>query len=403
MTKKYLMLVVIILTSFVLVACGNPDESTDKIVIWHDKEESIANIIESSLTEAFPDVVFELVRRESLTETLKLVGNNPSTAPDMYMFAHDKVGLFAEIGILAPITDFIEIDELNDYLPFTLEAATYDGTLYQLPLYFETLLFMYNRDRLSEDEVPTTTEELLTYMRENTDARRYAFVEQHSNAYYSAGWIHGFGGRLMDENGMPMLDDPKTIRALEYHLEFIEYMPIGQAEYATVNTLFYERQANSIIGGPWMVPTARDRGIDLGFAPMPVVDETGLPLSPYAGIQGIHVLDVAVNSEEKEVLISAILRHLLNPELSIELALESGSAPAQKSAYNDPAILENELVMAMRSAAENAIPMPNVPQMDILWVTANDLLVNVNLQGDDLTTAAEEAQSRTLELIETME
>jgi arabinogalactan oligomer/maltooligosaccharide transport system substrate-binding protein len=27
----------------------------------------------------------------------------------------------------------------------TLEAATYNGSLYQLPLYFETLLFMYKR------------------------------------------------------------------------------------------------------------------------------------------------------------------------------------------------------------------------------------------------------------------
>lgn len=403
MVNKIVLSLIIIITSFVLMACGNPAENSDKIVIWHDKEAVIAEIIDSSLSMAFPNVEFELVRRESLTETLKLVGNNPSTAPDMYMFAHDKVGLFSEIGILAPITDFISIEELDDFFPFTLDAATYKDELYQLPLYFETLLFMYNKDRLSEDEVPTTTNELLNYMRENTDARRYAFVEQHSNAYYSAGWIHGFGGRLMDELGMPMLDDPKTIRALEYHLEFIEYMPVGQAEYATVNTLFYERQANSIIGGPWMVPTARDRGIDLGFAPMPIVDETGLPISPYAGIQGIHVLNVAIDTEEKAALMTDILRHLLSPEISIKLALASGSAPPQRSAYESTEISSNELVMAMRNAAENAIPMPNVPQMDILWVTANDMLVNVNLQGEDLLEAAQEAQSRTLDLIDAME
>ncbi len=403
MVKKMVLSLMIITTSFIQMACENSSEDSDKIVIWHDKEDVIAEIIDSSLSNAFPDVEFELVRRESLTETLKLVGNNPSTAPDMYLFAHDKVGLFSEIGILAPITDFISIEELDDFFPFTLDAATYKDELYQLPLYFETLLFMYNKDRLSADEVPTTTNELLTYMKENTDARRYAFVEQHSNAYYSAGWIHGFGGRLMDELGMPMLDDPKTIRALEYHLEFIEYMPVGQAEYATVNTLFYERQANSIIGGPWMVPTARERGIDLGFAPMPIVDETGLPISPYAGIQGIHVLNVAIDTEEKAALMTDILRHLLSPEISIELALASGSAPPQRSAYESPEISSNELVMAMRNAAENAIPMPNVPQMDILWVTANDMLVNVNLQGEDLLEAAQDAQSRTLDLIDAME
>ncbi len=403
MSRKILMISYLLLFTSMLYACNSSNNSESEFIIWHDKEDIVANLIDESLSTAFPDVEFKLVRRESLTETLKLVGNNPSTAPDMYMFAHDKVGLFAEIGILAPITDFISREALDDYYPFTLEAATYQETLYQLPLYFETLLFMYNRDRLNAEDVPQTTDDLLVYMQQNTDARRYAFVEQHSNAYYSAGWIHGFGGRLLDQNGMPMLDDEKTIEALDYHLQFLDYMPVGQAEYATVNTLFYERQANSIIGGPWMVPTARERGIDLGFAPMPIVNETGLPLSPYAGIQGLHVLKVAVDTPEKKALIQDILLHLTDPTLSIELALASGSAPAQVSAYSDPLIQENELVMAMRNAAENAIPMPNVPEMDILWVTANDFLVNVNLQGKDLREAAQEAQNRTLELIDAME
>lgn len=64
----------------------------------------------------------------------------------------------------------------------------------------------------------------------------------------------------------------------------------GETEYATVNTLFKEGMAHSTIAGPWLVPTVRANGMDVGVASMPVIDETGNPISPYMGVQGIHVL-----------------------------------------------------------------------------------------------------------------
>ena len=39
---------------------------------------------------------------------------------------------------------------------------------------------MYNRRYMSDDEVPSTTEELYKYMQENTKGGHYGFVEQHS-------------------------------------------------------------------------------------------------------------------------------------------------------------------------------------------------------------------------------
>lgn len=56
-----------------------------------------------------------------------MVGNDPNSAPDMYFFAHDKIGVYAEMGILAPITDFVDKSTLDQYIPMTIEAATYKG------------------------------------------------------------------------------------------------------------------------------------------------------------------------------------------------------------------------------------------------------------------------------------
>ena len=398
--KRKILIAILFLLSVSILGCGA--NQSDEIIIWHDKEESVINVIEQYLNEALPEIEINFVHKESLTDTLKLVGNNKSTAPDMYFFAHDKIGLFSEIGILAPITDLIDVSTFDDYVDMTIEAATYKDVVYQLPLYYETLLFMYNKERISEDEVPTTSEELYTYMQENTNSRRYAFVEQYSNAYYSAGWIHGFGGQILDEAGNPTLDSQEVIDAVTYHEKFIEFMPQGQAEYATVNTLFLEKKANSIIAGPWLVPQARENGIDLGFASMPTIDETNLPIAPYAGVQGIHVLKVAIEDLERKEKVSQILTALSNPEIGVDLALVSGAAPANNLAYLDTQISSDELVMAMKEAAINAIPMPNLPQMDVMWTTTSSMLTQIYLNDADILASIIEAQEDSEDLIDLM-
>ena len=75
-----------------------------------------------------------LEKKSDLTESLKMVGSDPKAAPDMYFFAHDKIGVYAEMDILAPITDIIPEEELDVYMDNTLEAATYKGEIYQLPV-----------------------------------------------------------------------------------------------------------------------------------------------------------------------------------------------------------------------------------------------------------------------------
>ena len=232
-----------------LAACGGPkpsDADMNKLVVWHDKEDAVVEALSAYLGEAVPDLEIVFEKKTSLTDSLKLVGNDPTAAPDLFIFAHDKIGVFAEMGILAPVAELLGEDALADYLPMTLSAATYKDTLYQLPLYFETLLFMYNRRYMQDDETPATTGELLDYMERNTGRGRYGFVEQHSTAYYSAAWIHGFGGSIIDEDGTPFPDAQAVRDALAYHLQFVALMP-GETEYSTVNTLFLEGKADATL------------------------------------------------------------------------------------------------------------------------------------------------------------
>lgn len=382
-----------------LTGCGGADKGPVTLVIWHDKEEKVAEILQKKLDTLAPEITVKLERKEGLTDALKLVGNDPASAPDLYFFAHDKIGVYAEMGILAPITDFLDEKTLDGYLEVTREAATYKGTLYQLPIYYETLLFMYNKALMAEDKVPATTEALYTYMKENTKDASYGFVEQHSTAYYGVPWIHGFGGSLIDEQGVPLLSSKEVQAALAYHLKFMEYMP-GESEYSTVNTLFMEGLAHATIGGPWLVPAAKEAGMDLGFAPMPVVDETGLPLTPYLGVQGIHVLKIA--AENKKEAITEVLKCLADPGLGTKMSLVSGCAPAAKACYEEKEVTENTMIMTMKETAGSAVPMPNIPEMDIMFVITGNLLVDVNMKGTPVEEAAGTYQKKAETLIGAM-
>lgn len=385
-----------------LTACGGPkpsDADANKLVVWHDKEDAVVEALSAYLAEAVPDLEIVFEKKTSLTDSLKLVGNDPTAAPDLFIFAHDKIGVFAEMGILTPVAELLGEDALADYLPMTLSAATYKGTLYQLPLYFETLLFMYNRRYMQDGEVPATTGELLDYMGRNTGRGRYGFVEQHSTAYYSAAWIHGFGGSIIDEDGTPFPDAQAVRDALAYHLQFVALMP-GETEYSTVNTLFLEGKADATIGGPWMVPSARDAGIDLGIAPMPTVDITGQPLAPYSGVQGVHVLKFA--AERKAEAVKTLLVALNDPAIGVSLALASGCAPASVKCYDDPSVANDELVQAMRATAEIAVPMPSIPEMDVMWTVVGNLLTDVNLSGKDVGASFDTALAKASELIAAM-
>ncbi|MDR0951486.1 MAG: extracellular solute-binding protein [Oscillospiraceae bacterium] len=421
--KKYLSLILAALMVLALLTgCANtPAESADpepsstatiaeppesaepvepaepvEIVIWHENNETIAGTIQEQLSD-IPGVTVKLERKEQMSDALKMVGNDPEAAPDMYLFAHDKIGVYAAMGILAPITEFVSADAFADIMPMAVDATTYKGEQYSIPIYFETLLFMYNKALM--DAPPATTDELLELMKSGTTADSYVFVEQHSTSYNSAPWIQGFGGYILNSDAAPGLGTQEFQDALAYHKQFIQYQP-SDGEYNTVTTLFTEGKAASTIGGPWLVPDLNAAGLDLGISAMPTLPN-GEPLKPFSGVQGIQVLKHA--AADKPDAVKAVLEGLLRPEVGIALANIANSAPVNLKAYDDPDVAANEMIMVMRDIAANVVPMPNIPEMDVMWTVTDNLLAAVNKNGEDIKTTCEAAQAEALEQIAAMQ
>jgi maltose-binding protein MalE len=374
-----------------------------ELKIWHDGNDAIMEVIATKVNDTLKDegisVAFE--KKTGLTDQMKLYGTDAANGPDLYFYAHDSLGMFAEMGILAPITDVISTDTMADLLPMTMEAGTYKDVQYLLPVYFETLLFLYNKDMWTGD-IPTTTEDLYNYMVANTDtnAGTYAVVNQHSTAYNVAPFINGFGGYIINSDANPGLNEQATKDAITYNQKFAQLQADG--DYGTVTTLFNDKKAAAIIGGPWLISDINKAGINLGIKSLAEFKlPNGNGLAPYSGVQGIGVLKYAV--ESKKDAIAKVLEVLSGAEVGIDLAKQSNCAPANVKSYDDADVAANEMIVAMKTTAETAKPMPNVPQMGVMWGPTESLLAAVNKSGENVDTAADKYQDEALTAIGDMQ
>lgn len=376
---------------------------TQTVTVWHDGDEAIMDVIaaqvNSELASEHIQIAFE--KKTGLTDQLQLYGTDEVNGPDMYFYAHDSLGTFAEMGILAPVTDFISAEDEADLIDMTVEAGTYQGTQYMLPVYYETLIFIYNKE-LWEGDVPDTTDGLYDYMAAHTDteAGTYALVNQHSTAYNAAPFINGFGAYIIDKDANPGLNTDEMKEAVAYNRKFAGLESEG--DYDTCNTLFNEQKAAAIIGGPWLVSGIKDAGISYGIKSLAEFKlPNGSGLAPYSGIQGVGILKYA--EKNKKDAVASVLKALCNADLGIALANRSGCAPANAAAYEDTQVASNEMIMAMKKTAETAQPMPNIPQMSVMWGPAESLLAAVNKSGEDIDTAAETYQEQALTAISDMQ
>lgn len=379
---------------------GKPVE----IKIWHDGNEMIMGSMEKQINEALSadNITVTFEKKTGLTDQLKLYGNDKTNGPDMYFYAHDSLGTFVEMGIVAPLNDILGSGtSLYDQLfPMTVTAGTYQGKQYFLPVYFETLLFLYNKD-LWQGDLPSTTEDLYTYMKAHTDAAAdsYALVNQHSTAYNVAPFINGYGGYIIDESGNPGLDNAATKEAIAYHQKFAALEADG--DYNTVTTLFNEGKAQAIIGGPWLIPGIQEAGINLGIKSLSSFTlPNGYSLAPYSGVQGVGILKTAL--DKKDALVK-VLNAFASKDLGVSLAKDFNCAPANVAVYDDPDVAANEMVIAMRDTAATAQPMPNIPQMSVMWGPTEALLAAVNKSNASIDDASAQYQKEAKTAISDMQ
>lgn len=297
--------------------------------------------------------------------------------PDVFIYAQDRLGGWVEAGnTVEPIDFFLDDEIVERFLPSTMAAMTYQGTVYGLPLNYKVIALIYNRKLVSEP--PRTSRELERLAATLTDSAtgRFGLVYWYSDFYYHSGLMNAFGGGVFDETGRPVLDSDANIRSLDYLLGWLDrgFLP-AEPSTALITALFNSGKGAMVLSGPWFLGEI-DPAIEYGLALLPTIEEAGgKPMRPWITVEGAFI---AASSKHKEQAWE-LLTWLTDRPAATVLALEGRQTPANASVYGDPRVSNDPLLAVFRAQVERATPMPNAPEMTMVWSPASTAM-NVIVQ-----------------------
>jgi arabinogalactan oligomer/maltooligosaccharide transport system substrate-binding protein len=286
--------------------------------------------------------------------------------PDIFIYAQDRLGGWVTAGNTIEPIDFYLDKALKDrFIPSTLQAMTYRKTIYGLPLNYKVMTMVYNKALVKTP--PKTTGELVKVAKANTNeaSGRFGLVYWYSNWYYHAPLFNGFGGGVFDAAGKPIVNNAGNVKSVDLLMRWATKDKILPAEPSTalITSLFNEGKAAIVFSGPWFLEEISPK-IQYGLALLPTIDEAGgKPMRPWMTVEGVYI---AAPSKKKDQAFE-FAKYLTDSVASKVLALEGSQSPANRLIYNDPQVAANGVLKAFRAQVDRAVPMPNVPEMTLMW------------------------------------
>jgi len=357
------------------------------VVVWHSYRGAEASAIQhvvDSFHQLHPDILVEVVPIPYQAYSSKLASAIPrGNGPDVFLFAQERIGAWSASGLIQPVGQDVNDNLLAEIAPPMLEACTWEGELWGLPVAFKNVALFYNRTALSElgGSPPTNTGEMIGLARRFNDpaAGRFGLVYQISDFYFHAPWIFGFGGALVGDDGLPRLSGEELSASLDFvnSLQNDWSLLPRDSGYNVVKDRFATGNALFVIQGPWFLGELT--GVDFGVVPLPVVSETGLPARPLLTVESAFLSGHTLPGRRADAL--AVMEYLAGYDASVLRAVEGRQNPANTRALQDPRVALDPELSPFAQAGLQGVAMPNHPAMQVIWEPANRILEQT-LRGD---------------------
>ncbi|WP_217376186.1 ABC transporter substrate-binding protein [Paenarthrobacter ureafaciens] len=148
-------------------------------------------------------------------------------AYDVYTVDQTWMPEFASKGYLAEIDDQLQGDARADFLPHTLDTATYKDKLYSVPFMVHNTVMYYRTDLFKAagiEHPPTTWQEYRDAAKKLTDSSTGTWgtiipgKQDGEVATRFESFVQQAGGDIADSNGAPTIDTPEAREALRMML-----------------------------------------------------------------------------------------------------------------------------------------------------------------------------------------
>ena len=314
--------------------------------------------------------------------------------PDILIWAHDRLGEWADAGLLLPIDP--DPAFTNRIYPKAWEGFTHRGRLWGYPIAMEVTGLIYNKALISPGQIPADLAGCAALAAPLAAKNASPIMWDYNNSYFTFGILASDGGYVFGRDAAGDYDvrdigvnAPGAVEALSAIRGLIEN---GTMPSALSYSIAEERMATGrlamFISGPFAWANLRKSGIDFGVATIPGIH--GKPARPFVGIVGAMYNR---SSPDLELAQEFLEHYLVTPEglaaMNRHVAL---GVPALK-AYAEELSADPLIAGAMRNV-EAGMLMPNIPQMGAFWSAMESTLSNVTAGQEDPQSALDHAAAR---------
>lgn len=284
--------------------------------------------------------------------------------PDIMIWAHDRLGEWANAGLLLPIHPTPAFT--NRVFPKAWEAFRHDGKVWGYPISMESTALIYNLDILSSpprnlNEVEALSKEL--------PAGVYPLLWDYGNTYFTWGLIAAGGGYVFgqdDEGHYDVTDiginSPGAVNAMEAVYRLVEKGVVPKSlSYSVAEAAMNQGKAAMFISGPFAWSDLQKNGIRFGITTIPGME--GNPGRPFVGVLGAIFNRASPNLD----LAQEFLEHYLitvDGLAAMNRHVPLG-VPALKEYYEQ--LSADPLIAGSMENIEVGVLMPNIPEMGAFW------------------------------------
>lgn len=371
---------------------GHGDDAGKRsIILWHSyrgkEEEALSRIVERFHQEQ-PRLAVELLSVPYEALAAKLTTAIPrGNGPDLFIFAHERIGGWAEKSILEPLSPDEATEAGATFYPNTLDALRYKARLYGYPLSSKSVALFFNRDLVPVP--PKTTNELFDLASNLLAKKIFPIAYPADKFYFHAPWFFGHGATLIDENGTIDFLSDGNIASLSFvqDLQARQMMP-REPTTALVGQLFREGKAAMVISGPWFLGELPAK-LNFGVTTLPVVSATQQPAKPFLTVEGLFLSAYSKNKEHAR----SVMRAIAFDDGALTRTLMGKQLVANQRVYDHPQVSEDAVLMTFLRQSNVGQPMDNRPEMQNVW-EPGDLQLKKALRGEGTPASAARAADR---------
>ena len=191
------------------------------------------------------------------------------TPPEIFSLHAFRIPSYASKGALTPLTSYLAEAglDVNDMLPTVREAVTFNGEIYAVPMDVHGELAHINLaiwqeaglvDASGQPMIPTSLGEFEAACQKVKDATGGPLFGAGDDDIVGTAWVWAsfysqLGGSAVDGDGMPNVNTPESLEALNTFLRLRDVGCFTGGELAKTYESFVRGEVASVLGGTWMV------------------------------------------------------------------------------------------------------------------------------------------------------